>query len=195
MEEEEIEQPVLEIKSPATEVEEGGDDADSPNSFLSKMAAKEAARLAARPNLEQFPTALGRDHMGRMTFLVKPGDKVIVERFATILPGRPWLDTKTYTVQSIDEASGDLKLWDDELTRFAQTNFIKGSAAGYRFCQPVKGVRVSHAKKRGRPRKIVVPSVASPSKSNLEQQPEEPKKRGRPKGSKNKVKVFNSATS
>jgi len=170
----------------APEPVEDDADSDSPSSFLTKMAAKEAARLASRPNLDSFPNALGHDERGKTTFLVKPGEKLIIERFATVLIGRPWLDTKTYTVQSIDEVSGDVKLWDDELYRFAHTNYYKGSEAGYRFCRAVKGVRVETHRKRGRPRKIqAAPPPATPSPTEAVGK----KKRGRPKGSKNKVAV------
>lgn len=157
---------------------------ETPNEFAVALSAKEAHRLATRPNIDDLADAVVRDELGRLVLLAKPGEKLIVERFATILVGRPWLDTKTYTVQSIDEATGRVHLWDDELQRTALTDYISGTKAGYRFKLPVKGRRVSSKRKRGRPRKnVVAPVVAAPVGPDGA-----PVKRGRgrPKGVKNR---------
>jgi len=159
---------------------------DSPNAYAAAMAAKEAARIANRPVIDDLPDAVTRDPMGRLVLLARPGDKLVVERFATVLPGKPWLDTKTYTVHSIDEATGRVHLWDDELQRVALTDYIGGTKVGYRFKLPIKGRPVvASKKKRGRPRKvqpITTPTSTSPAAT------ETPKRRGRPKGSKNRSK-------
>jgi len=164
---------------------------ESPTAFTAEMSAKEAHRLATRPNIDDLVDAVVRDDLGRLLLLAKPGEKLIVERFATILPGRPWLDTKTYTVQSIDEATGRIHLWDDELQRMALTDYIGGIKVGYRFKLPVKGRPVvSNKRKRGRPKKIVVaPAVAPAATVQPAVGPDgAPVKRGRgrPKGAKNR---------
>lgn len=158
---------------------------DSPNAYATAMAAKEAARIASRPAIDDLPDAVTRDTMGRLVLLARPGDKLVVERYATVLPGKPWLDTKTYTVQTIDEATGRVHLWDDELQRVALTDYIGGTKAGYRFKLPIKGrPTVASKKKRGRPRKVQ--PVTTPTTDTKGD--DAPKRRGRPKGSKNRSK-------
>jgi hypothetical protein len=159
---------------------------DSPNEYAVAMAAKEAARIANRPVIDDLPDAVTRDAMGRLVLLARPGDKLVVERFATVLPGKPWLDTKTYTVHSIDEATGRVHLWDDELQRVALTDYIGGTKVGYRFKLPIKGRPVvASKKKRGRPRKIQ--PITTPADTSTTAT-ETSKRRGRPKGSKNRSK-------
>jgi hypothetical protein len=106
---------------------------------------------------------------------------------ASVLTHKPWLDTKTYTVQSVDVASGFVSLWDDDLRRDATTNFIEGLKAGYRFkLVTKKGMQIG-AKKRGRPKKnpTGIPEQAKPVELDSNGQPVK-KKRGRPPGVKNK---------
>ena len=170
-------------------IDENTTQEESPNSFVQTLSAKEAHRLATRPNIDDFADAVVRDELGRYVLLVRPGEKLIVERFATILPNNPWLDTKTYTVQSVDEATGRVHLWDDELQRTALTDYIAGTKAGYRFKLPIKGRKVSSKRKRGRPRKVVAAApVAQPTTAPTTNPDGTPVKRGRgrPKGAKNR---------
>lgn len=171
-------------------IDENTTQEESPNSFAQAMSAKEAHRLATRPNIDDMVDAVVKDELGRYVLLVRPGEKLIVERFATILPGNPWLDTKTYTVQSVDEATGRVHLWDDELQRTALTDYIGGTKAGYRFKLPIKGRKISSKRKRGRPRKVVAAApVAQPTAAPVATNPDgTPVKRGRgrPKGAKNR---------
>lgn len=149
--------------------------------YLAKQEAKERARLASRPNLDALPDAVVKDDMGRMILLTRPGERLIVERFATVLPGRPWLDTKAYTVTSIDEVSGVVHLWDDALQRQAMTNYIDAIRHGYRLKLTTRGMNISSQRKRGRPKKM---QTAAPVQQATA--PEEKRGRGRPKGSKNR---------
>jgi hypothetical protein len=170
---------------------------ETPNDYAVALSAKEAHRLATRPNIDDLVDAVVRDDLGRLVLLAKPGEKLIVERFATILPGRPWLDTRTYTIQTIDEATGRIHLWDDELQRTALTDYIGGTTAGYRFKLPTKGrALVSNKRKRGRPKKIVavkpVEQSAVPVATNPDGTPVK-RGRGRPKGIKNRDKETISA--
>ena len=164
---------------------------ETPSAYVTKAAAKEAARLATRPNIDDLVDAVVKDDLGRQILLARPGEKLIVERFATILPGRPWLDTKTYTVHSVDEATGRVHLWDDELQRTALTDYIGGTAVGYRFKLPTKGRAVVASKrKRGRPKKVVTNLPAPPQQPAQAANPDgTPAKRGRgrPKGAKNRA--------
>lgn len=166
---------------------------ETPSTYVTKAAAKEAARLATRPNIDDLVDAVVKDDLGRQILLARPGEKLIVERFATILPGRPWLDTKTYTVQSVDEATGRVHLWDDELQRTALTDYIGGTKVGYRFKLPTKGRPVVASKrKRGRPKKVVtnLPATPTPAAAPTTNPDGTPVKRGRgrPKGAKNRPK-------
>lgn len=159
---------------------------ETPDAYVAAMSAREAHRLASRPVIDDLADAVVKDELGRLILLAKPGEKLIVERFATILPGRPWLDTKTYTIQSIDEATGRIHLWDDELQRTALTDYISGTKAGYRFKLPVKGRKVSSKRKRGRPRKnVAAPAVAVTPTVGPDGAPVK-RGRGRPKGVKNR---------
>lgn len=154
---------------------------DFTSAYLAKAEAKERARLASRPNLDALPDAVVKDDMGRMILLTRPGERLIVERFATVLPGRPWLDTKAYTVTSIDEVSGVVHLWDDSLQRQAMTNYIDAIRHGYRLKLTARGMNISSQRKRGRPKKMQ--TVAPVQQATA---PEEKRGRGRPKGSKNR---------
>ena len=112
-----------------SEVQESSREPTSLSELLDSEA-KERARLANKPDISHLPDAVERDELGRYILLARPGEKLIIERYATILEGKPWLDTKSYTVNSIDEASGRVHLWDDELQRMAMADYIKGPKAG-----------------------------------------------------------------
>lgn len=171
------------ILPPQAEVQEY----ESISSILASEA-KERARLASKPVLDHLEDAVEVDELGIPTFTVAPGDKVVVERYATILRGSPWLDTKVYTVESIDGVTGTLRLWDDDDKCHAMTNYITGFAAGFKFkVPPAKGGVPTSQRRRGRPRKILPPGQEKPSTPILGEdgQPVK-KKRGRPPGVKNR---------
>lgn len=140
-----------------------------------------------KPAIDHLPDAIVRNEMGMLVLLVKPGEKLVIERCASILASRPWLDTKTYVVQTIDEATGHVSLWDEDLHRFAGTNYVSGLKAGYRFKMATsKASAEIGKKKRGRPRKNP-PVEARPVQVGADGKPEK-KKRGRPAGVKNRPK-------
>ena len=156
---------------------------------ISTEAAKEAAKAANKPMIDHLPDAVAKDELGMPTLLAKPGDKIIIERVASVLSHKPWLDTKTYTIQTIDAVSGHLTLWDENFHRDATSNFIEGLKVGYRFKLPnSKGISIGQ-KKRGRPKKnpTGVPDPAKPVQLGPDGKPVA-KKRGRPPGSKNRDK-------
>lgn len=144
-----------------------------------------------KPLIDHLPDAVERDEMGFLSLLVGPGEKLIIERVASILTLKPWLDTKTYTIKSVDLASGYVMLWDDDLHRDASTNYIKGLEAGYRFKLVTnKGMQIGK-KKRGRPKKnpTGVPDMnLKPLELDANGMPVK-KKRGRPPGIKNRDKA------
>lgn len=153
--------------------------------------AKERARLASKPIIDNLEDAIEPDEDGVPVFTVPPGEKVIIERYRSILPGNAWLDTKVYTVETIDGVTGNLMLWDDDGKCHAMSNYLTAPKRGYRFkVPPTKGGLVIQGRKRGRPRKVVPlgeEKQAAPIQLDENGQPIK-KKRGRPAGVKNRPK-------
>lgn len=125
------------------------------------------------------------------------GDRIVIERYAHVLPGAPWLDTQTYYVDDIDDETGDLKLWNGDLMQHARANFITGPARGdvYKLFPKEKGSLVIGKRKRGRPKKDrsvtdlkSTPAAANSSSAPANSTPGTKRKRGRPPGSKNRPK-------
>jgi len=153
--------------------------------------AKEKARLAQKPILDALEDAIELDEDGTPVFTIPPGERVIIERVASILPGSPWLDTKSYTVETIDGVTGNLILWDDAGKCHAMSNYLTAPKKGYKFkVPPAKGGIQLQGRKRGRPRKVVPlgqEKPAAPVQLDENGQPIK-KKRGRPPGIKNRPK-------
>jgi hypothetical protein len=143
---------------------------------------EEKVIVRARPDISHLDMAVEVDDAGNVTFIPEVGQKVVIERPATCLPGSPWLDTTLYTVLDIDPETGNLKLWRDELGGFASSNYIEGLLQGYSFRLPPKKGPI--VKRKLRVKRLVkedtVPTVTVP--------PGEKRARGRPKGSKNRPK-------
>ena len=158
---------------------------------ITRAVVLERAHATNKPLIDHLPDAVEKDEMGFLSLLAGPGEKLIIERIASVLTHKPWLDTKTYTVKSVDLASGFVMLWDDDLHRDASTNYIKGLEAGYRFKLVTrKGMQIGK-KKRGRPKKnpTDVPDVnAKPIELDANGMPVK-KKRGRPPGVKNRPRA------
>jgi hypothetical protein len=147
---------------------------------LTDPMAAQAARDARKPDITWLEDAVVEAE-GMKVPLFNVGDRIVIERYCRMLQGSPWLDTQTYEVQSIDDETGDLRLWNPDLKQFAMSNFIKGPARGDVFkLAPAKGS--IGKKKRGRPRKH---PLGAPKP---EVKPGEKRGRGRPKGSKNRPK-------
>lgn len=153
---------------------------------ITRLQIEEQRKAESKPMIDHLPDAIEKDEMGFPVLLAGPGERIIIERTASILAGHPWLDTKTYTIESIDTVSGRLQLWDDDLQRYAGTNFIEGLKVGYRFKLPTKkGMNIGY-RKRGRPKKNPEGTVeAKPVQLDANGQPIK-KKRGRPPGVKNR---------
>ena len=154
---------------------------------ITRAARLEATKVASKPLIDHLADAVGADELGNLVFLGKTGDKVIIERIATVLSHRPWLDTRTYIVESVDGVTGDMRLFDPEMCQEAMSNFITGTKRGYRFKLPSsKGMSIGK-RKRGRPKKnpTDAPELEKPVVLDAAGQPVK-KKRGRPPGSKNR---------
>lgn len=99
------------------------------------VAARENKRLSARPNIDHLADAVeSRD--GVAFFIPTKGTRVIIERFATLLHDRPWLDTKSYIVESVDQETGDIRLQDEEMRHASHSNFKTALELGYRLKLP-----------------------------------------------------------
>ena len=142
----------------------------------------DAERERAKPDISRLPNAIDKDGFP----LFRAGDKIIIERRSTILIGSPYLDTRTYTVVSIDTETGKLDLFDDTLCQSALSNYRQGLDRGYIF-KLARGNSVATKKKRGRPRKNTIED-----RTDIKATPTTPdgqpikKKRGRPPGTKNR---------
>lgn len=147
------------------------------------------AKISAKPLIDHLKDAVDHDEHGNVILLAKVGDKIVIERVASVLTHKPWLDTKTYIITNIDRLTGDLILLDNDLHQQAGSNYIVGIERGYRFKLPTsKGMSIGK-RKRGRPRKnpTDAPELAKPVQLGTNGLPIV-KKRGRPAGIKNRSK-------
>jgi hypothetical protein len=152
-------------------------DVDTPSDVVETEKLSALAKEKARPDVSEFPIAIGDD--GRRLFRV--GERIIVERTcASFLKNSPttYLDTRVYVVEAVDDFTGDMKLWNEELCQWALDNYITGPSKGHVYRLAFKEVIVTKGRrKKGK-------KTPAPKKD-----PNAPKKqRGRPKGSKNRPK-------
>lgn len=151
--------------------------AESFNEELDQILEHERSR--ARPDVSGLADAVVFDDDGDPVFVPQPGERVVIERWITFATGRVWLDTETYRVVSVDHETGNLRLVNDSLRQHSMSNFITGTERGYVFKLP--GTVNVGKRHRGRPKK------RRGDYSEPAQKPTgAPKKRGRPKGSKNR---------
>ena len=155
-----------------------------PSDFKSLLGAPTKDRAASKPDISALPDAMSKDGP-----LFVRGDKIVIERYATVLAGAPYLDTRTYLVESVDSITGKVNLWDPAMAQFATDNWKHGVKHGYVYKFARAGVAVSSKRKRGRPRKNpVAPAVTPPPVQLGPDGKPVPKKRGRPAGVKNRPK-------
>lgn len=154
------------------------------DTYSDNLSSEQLSRLSGprkeinRPDLSNLPNAIGPD--GYPLFV--KGDRIVIERRASFLAGNPYLDTRTYRVEAVDLDTGKVNLWDESLSQYATDNWKHGVRVGQVYKLSL-GRLVTTKRKRGRPRKTVatpVPAVTT--------KPGEKKKRGRPKGVKNRAK-------
>lgn len=181
-----VEQPVMEEEvfiSTAQPVDGGGEDWDTPREAVpSSLLGPAKDRSASKPDISRLPDAMGP---GPAPLFVR-GDKIVIERYASILAGNPYLDTRTYVVESVDTVTGKVNLWDPAMAQFATDNWKHGVKHGYVYKFARSGVAVSSKRKRGRPRKNPV-EAPKPVELGADGMPVK-KKRGRPAGVKNRPK-------
>lgn len=149
-----------------------------------------ARREAQRPDISWMDDAIDWGEEGELPkFLPKKGDYVVIERFLTTFPGKPWLDTRVYRItEDPDPVTGTLRLSDPVRQQQAMSNWKRGIIEGFTFKRPPKGRNpetVFESTGAVRRRRRV---VAEPAPKPVAPTTGEKRGRGRPKGSKNRDK-------
>lgn len=158
---------------PEPEVEEPAEVEDEPSEDGSLTPEqREQKRLARKPNIDHLPDGTVLMDNGEILPLFDVGDRIIVERLASCLFGLPWLDTRVYQVTKINDETGQVDCIDPEFHHYACVGF-KSPHQRFKLC-PQKG------------NPFAAPKKVQPPKQELA--PGEKKRRGRPKGSKNRPK-------
>ena len=175
----------VETPAPAQKAPPPRPDLDSPSDVISPEMTAELfgeRKPVNKPDISRLRDALGPD--GFPVF--RAGDKIVIERYTSVLAGNPYLDTRTYRVLEIDSVTGNLKLFDDSLQQFAGDNWKVGPKRGNVY-KLAGSMNITTKKKRGRPRKAPV-EQPKPVELGPDGKPIK-KKRGRPPGSKNRPKA------
>lgn len=135
-----------------------------------------------KPEIGHLEDAVMFDEAGHPYLDVKVGDRIVIERYNGILKDRPWLDTKPYYVNDVDQASGKVKLYFEELQQNATDNFLVGLRLGNLYKKmPADGRWDAPPKPKAAP-KVFVPVQTTEHGEPVK------KGRGRPKGVKNRPK-------
>ena len=138
--------------------------------------ARWARWQAKRPNIDHLPTAIAVDPSdGSCVPLFDVGDRIVVDRRTTLLAGTPWLETIVGKVRSIDDDTGLVTMWDEDSDpRNPPCRYVNYKDALHVF---------KLAPARGNPFE-----PPAPPKKEKPQRQKGDKRRGRPKGSKNRPK-------
>lgn len=167
-----MEEPSSDVPEPVAVVEPA---VDPDHDILAAIEAQlNPADRAVPVYIDDLTDAVEIDTVAmRAIFKPKPGEQVVIERW---FEGR-WLGTFLYTVTSVDVKTGDILLYDAVNMQSAMSNYVKGILKyGWRFKLPIPGLRLD---KREQPKAV-------PLKVERPVNPDGTKKRGRPKGSKNR---------
>ena len=150
------------------EADECGED---PETSSLTPEQREQRRLSRKPRIDHLMDGTAVLPDGTILPLFDVGDRIVAERHISFLTGTPWLDTRVYVVRSIDDEKGAVHCMDEEMQHYACVGFKTPTT------------RIKLANKKGNP--FAVPKVA---KVQPVLAPGEKKRRGRPKGSKNRPK-------
>jgi len=83
-------------------------------------------RESRRPDLSSYEDAFEVDWDGVPRPLFQAGERIIIEKRMTLMPGRPWLNTVTYMVEEVNQEEGLLKLWNEDLQQWDRSHYISG---------------------------------------------------------------------
>lgn len=136
---------------------------------------REQKRLARKPNIDHLVDGTVTMDNGELLPLFDVGDTIVAERHISLMPGHPWLDTRVYVVNRIDDETGAIHCTDPEYHHYACIGY-KSPFTRIKLCP--KGTNPFKAPKAEKP-------AAAPAADGS---PAPKKGRGRPKGSKNRPK-------
>jgi len=129
--------------------------------------------------IDDLPDAIGTDEQGVPMLILGKDSLIVIERWYK----NRWLGTRLYKVLIVNPITGDIRMHDEEYKQSAQTNYLTAPKSGWRFKQPVPGLNLYKRSKPSYEAPKVVASKVQPVDDDGN--PVE-KKRGRPKGSKNR---------
>jgi hypothetical protein len=109
-----------------------------------------------RPDISHLDFALDDDG----NFIPDVGDRIVIERCASLVEGSPWLDTCLYTILAIDRETGSLKLRNEEFKHYSFSNYVDGTLMGYSFRIPPQKGSLSQMKNASKPFKRKVQKKA-----------------------------------
>lgn len=152
------------------------------------LEAQEQKRLSKRPDISHLKDATDIDpETGSLLVLFKTGDRIVADRRAPMLKGAPWLDTRVYIVHSIDEASGVIRCIDEVARHHAYIGlrdpFTKLKLAP-KMGNPFNAKEVKKMEKKLA--EVKRTTVGASGTAVMSVETTTPKKRGRPKGTKNR---------
>lgn len=173
---------------------------DNIEDFILSPEQREQQRLAKKPSIDHLsPGVIVKDN--KIVPLFSQGDRIVVERYATLVNGCPWLDTFVARVISLDTETGVVRITDEETQHAGFVSFKQGHTViklAPKSGNPFEGKRMMRRSKTMK--KIIEAQIAKDEEEqatknndkfaakNVENQQEKKKGRGRPKGSKNRDK-------
>lgn len=149
-----------------------GEEKEAYESYVLSPEQREQRRLSKKPRIDHLRDGTATLADGTVIPLFDVGDRVVAERHSSFLSGGPWLDTRTYVVRSIDDDTGVVHCTDEETQHHACIGFKHPHT------------RIKLAPRRGDP--FRVPRAEKTERA--QDAAGEKKKRGRPRGSKNRPK-------
>lgn len=155
----------------------------SDEDFRTAISSSTGPRPKDMPRIDHLEDAVKLDGEGRPYMDLMPGQRVVIERHVAMFPGSPWLDTKVYYINDVDQSTGAMKLFYEELHQHARDNFLEGLRGGSRYKKlPAIGRWDAPPRERRQPVAAPPPAPTGPVT------PGEKRGRGRPKGVKNRPK-------
>lgn len=148
---------------------------------IKRITTMEVGPSLDRPVIDHLMDAIMTTEDGLVLFLPEPGERVLIERYASCLKGNPWHDTREFIVVKINDETGDVLLWDPENTQQASTNYMTAPGLGHRFKIPGRlAVQTSNRKRR----RSKIERLIEREQGGKDKKPVE--KRGRKAGTKNR---------
>ncbi len=136
---------------------------------------RQERREAKRPNIDHLLPGTAVLDSGEVIPLFEVGDRIVAERRASQLDGNPWLDTRVYIVRQIDDETGAVRCADEEMLHHAAISF-KDPLTRVCLCPPRGSPFAAGQIARAQAASQNTPGAGAT------------KKKGRPRGTKNRTK-------